>query len=455
MSKIWHWLKIAFNIRAILIRPPRCYPVDPAPTLSGRPEPEPDPPDGVLVAMADDPELPDAVAAAWAASAQSNRAHSSTALATQPQDHSAGPAPPTTRSRRRGNAEHRPEVFSFREAILDQLADYMVYLKRMRRSDRESYDLYSQVGAHIIPPEWNHAINDDVELSPWWRKTLPAFGAIASGVAPGIEADEAKRNKIQPRFMYFRRYDRPPSTVERVNIGAIYAVTAYWDKTSWNRKSGVPTEFPVCILPDGSVRLLRSMISRPQTIRHRKGKWRGYQTHLEHQRWGVHDFFKDWAAEKDFTPQQFLSRLFISCANQFEAANAEMIRIAATRDNITAVFSIDIRHTPFFFADREQTFTESGRRRRIFHITRTHTRTTSGGRVIPVRTHFRGARRFNWNGYRMQISVPHLHHADPASFSVGAIDELAVLPTDGKLVDQRWLGAMMAEHIDHGWKASA
>jgi hypothetical protein len=436
MGRFWRWLKTAFH--TAVFGPPPTYEAEPAPPSTPEPKPV---------------EIPSAQSKPADSTALVIKPRQDLVAISQPQDQPADKIPVAApRSR---TAEHRVKVFSFREAILDQLADYMVYLKRMKRTDRYSYDLYSQVGAHIISPEILRTKRDQA-LSPWWRQTLPSFGAVASGVSRTIEADEDQGNHLWPRFVYFRRYERPPSTVERVNTGAIYAVTVYWDKASWNhRKTGIPTEFPICILPDGSVRLLRAMVSHSQVITHRTGKYRGCQTKLEHQRWGIADFFKDWAAEHSITPQQFLCDIFIDCANIFEAANAEMIRIAATRDDITAVFSIDIRHTPAFFADREQTFTEGGRRRRIFHIARTHTRTTSAGRVIPVRTHFRGARRFNWNGYGMKISVPHLHHADPASFSVGAIDEAAVLPTDGKLVDGRWLGSMMAQHIDDGWKARA
>ena len=40
-----------------------------------------------------------------------------------------------------------------------------------------------------------------------------------------------------------------------------------------------------------------------------------------------------------------------------------------------------------------------------------------------VKFHFRGERKFDWNGYQVDISVPYRDHMQMAEFDVAAIDE--------------------------------
>jgi hypothetical protein len=62
---------------------------------------------------------------------------------------------------------------------------------------------------------------------------------------------------------------------------------------------------------------------------------------------------------------------------------------------------------------------ENGRRKRIFHIVRTHKRTLSDGSERFVKSHFRGMRKFKWNGYDVVVSVPGKHHGELIDFPVG------------------------------------
>ena len=51
--------------------------------------------------------------------------------------------------------------FYFRHTILDQLDRYFVILKRMKSGDKEAYDLYSQLGAYILPERTNAGYSGD------------------------------------------------------------------------------------------------------------------------------------------------------------------------------------------------------------------------------------------------------------------------------------------------------
>jgi hypothetical protein len=328
--------------------------------------------------------------------------------------------------------------FYFREAILDQLDYYMKCIVRMRRSDAEAFAMYSQVGGQIMPEKalaWYSLVGayeaagpDDefgTTLSPWFRETLPTFGAIFTGKV-GRDVERSKK-VIIPRFVYFTKYapHKAPTDVQRVSDGAVYLVTVYWDDPdheAWDYrpKNGIPTCFPITITPDGEMRLLRCRIPDNNTIRHTKGKDRGRTFTIPRRQWVRADpWFAQWAKEHDASVEDYLVSIFVRVANSFEAANSSVIRVMATRDNLTATFGVDVKRTPYFFKDRNVTLGASGSRKRIFHIVRPHVRKDGAA----VRLHFRGEKQFVWNDYQITITVPGRDHIHISEFNVGATDE--------------------------------
>lgn len=342
--------------------------------------------------------------------------------------------------------------FYFRDTILDQLDEYFFYAKRMKKADPQAYELYSKIGA-VVRPISRHVKGPDattrgtpieaVELSPWFRQALPSFGAVAEGMSSRLEQIEDDAKVLYPRFAWFTKYERQSPQVQWTNLGASYSCCIYWDKRTFKGAKrpdyGAPQEFPLVILPDGSVQVLRVLINSRQIVHHKHGARRGYTSGIPHQRWGIAKDFIDWARDHHQDPQEFLSRTFINVANGFQESNASMIRIAARKDGITATFGIDPARTPYFFADRDVTITESGVKQRIFHMVRTHIR-SNGSRV---KMHFRGVRRFHWKGYEVQIVVPLREHLDFTELDIGVHDEHWQDDMDGA-VGAEAMGAMFA-----------
>jgi len=358
--------------------------------------------------------------------------------------------------------------FYFREAILDQLDYYMKCLARMRRADLDSYQLYSELGGNVLPEgalSWFAkvgAFKDEIDLpldatlSPWFRDTMPSFGAIFVGkVARDIEA---KEKAWVPRFFYFRKYDRrlAPPEIQRAANGAVYVVTVFWDDLEgrWNkqRKSGVPQDFPVVVGPDGSVKVLRILVQDNTSIRHKQGKDRGKKFTIPRRKWVAADpWFELWAKEYGAATEKYLTALFVQLANTYEIANASMVRIAASKGDLTAAFGVNIKRTPYFFKDREVNLTDSGKRRRIFHIVRPHVRKNGSA----VKMHFRGERSFEWNGYRIHVTVPGRDHENLAEFSVGMGDEIKIKePSVGmKEIARGWRQHMNGKPLRDAFKS--
>jgi len=113
-------------------------------------------------------------------------------------------------------------------------------------------------------------------------------------------------------------------------------------------------------------------------------------------------------------------------------AEDSLLLAVAAKDNLIAVFGVDIKRVPFFFRDREHVFdAKTGKKKRIFHIVRPHPRVTSS---TGVKMHFRGLRKFAWNGYGISITVPGRDHENFYELDLPAIDSSRLTRKERKQV---------------------
>ena len=110
----------------------------------------------------------------------------------------------------------------------------------MRAADNDAYVLYRQIGATVLPYasiadiradlfQSDDAYSDAPErLSGWFLKTRPSFSCFAYGASEEIERIEDDQNVWIPRFLYLRKYDRPPVDLEWRSGGSHYVMTVYW-----------------------------------------------------------------------------------------------------------------------------------------------------------------------------------------------------------------------------------
>lgn len=387
--------------------------------------------------------------------------------------------------------------FTFRDTILDQLDRYFFYLQRMKDVEPDTFGLYKNIGATIVPYLATHKgerrVNMpeiDEKLSPeeiaTWKAGLrvpdyfnlkrPSFGCIAYGTDPVTEEYEQqqseawrKRAKLKnarlfvPRFMYFVKYDRPPPTVEMVSDGDVYSVTLWWDRPNdpdprFAKHKGVPTEFCVFVGDDGrTIRALRVLSTTRRAIKaskttpwerktDRKGE-RGVFV-VPDRRWKIPDEFERWGAKLGVDGSLFLAHMFCDVAMMYEHSNLSMIRVSVHKGDLAATFNVDARRMPYFFQDRDSQLTVAGAKKRIFHIVKPHSRETAKG-TSNVKMHFRGLREFEWAGYRVSVTVPGLDHFMLPDFNVGMDDEHWVDPSEGILTSEV-IGERLAKNIRSG-----
>lgn len=345
--------------------------------------------------------------------------------------------------------------FNFRDTILQQLERYFVYIERMKKADPDAYGFYREVGATILPylasGSWKRGDKEDDEKSKkhvtplpgYFHKTRPSFGCFVYGADPETEryereGDPGRKGKFWvPKFMYFRKYKKPPPELQLIAGGDIYAMTVYWDAPFDKRiKYGRPQEFGIFISADGKeVIALKACNTKYIPVPSKRETRSSYRTghytrgpiprrrDLGHivvpqRAYHIPGEFEKWAKDHGEDCQHFLTELFKTSIVRSEQSRYSMTRVTATKGDIAAVFGVNIHRTAYFFQDRDVTLTEHGERKRIFHFVRPHVR--SNGEE--VRAHFRGLREFSWAGYEIRITVPGRDHVDIADVNFGAED---------------------------------
>lgn len=303
--------------------------------------------------------------------------------------------------------KERRKTAQFRRDVLEKLAEYQVYIRRLKRCDSEAYKTYRRVGAFILPGDME--AHTDL-LEPGIVSRLPSFGAISMN----LRDYDRDKNVIHAKFFYFTKYSNPGPDVERVSgEGAIYRCVLYYDDANDEKinrfyGNGGALQFAIHVSPSGDVRVLRTLRSSQQVIRHRRGEGRGRKganySVVHHQRWSVpqFDLSEEWMKQAGHAAVAVWTfRLFVNFWVQ--AATASMVRVTATKGGIVMPFVVPELQIPSFFSDRDKVAGQ-----RIFHVVRPHKRSGSKG----VRLHFRGARKFQWNGYDIDITVPGRDHID-------------------------------------------
>jgi len=294
----------------------------------------------------------------------------------------------------------------FKRDILDRMDGYMRDARHIMRAAPAMYALYQKTGAVILSQGTLFVASPSAQDMASARFGETSFGAVVIS-----KSDEADGESIPITTVCFLKKDTPPANIQRINRpGSVYEVFACW--VDGDAKFAMPVSFHVHVGEDGGSTLLRERRIRVQPLPNGGA--------LMHHLWGVSDGLNSvltYANERN----EKLGRTPISIDDLAERflfwaydvyRNASMdVRIAASKGGTTAVFSVDLLRVPYFFSDRDPVIGPDGKKKRIFHIVRTHKRVT-GDKETYVRSHFRGLRKFKWNGYSINVTMPGFHHPD-------------------------------------------
>ena len=345
----------------------------------------------------------------------------------------------------RGKDVEEAGQWYFKRDILDQLDEYMTCIKRMKKTDKDGYRMYSRLGAVISSPRSLLS----PQLGARWRVEgpRPGFGAIAF-----LRGDNEDEHWLSMKFGYFKKLDKPPREVEPTN-GTVYEVTTFHtradDPSKWSRASMCCY---VSVDESGEVRTLRYAAMRKQTIHHKDGTARrgtGKTSTITHPYMTYGPLLENSEHRVEISPEERGVELFAVIATGYQQA-ASALRVSASKNGVTAVFGVDLLRTPYFFDERDATYTDSGNKKKIFHIVRTHKRTLKTGKETFVKSHFRGERRFMWNGYDVVVSMPGKHHKDLLGCDIGSQIYAEDEELPGGHISEKKMAKILSNHLQGG-----
>lgn len=316
----------------------------------------------------------------------------------------------------------------FKTGLLDELGDYFKHIRYLKIHYPDAYTVFSRIGAIICSRHEKTRLYDPHSLPARWRSgdARPSFGAITFLGHGLIDKTEF----FTPKFGIFFRYAGAVHNVQSLPGTDIFSVVWFYSHRDPKSNLRFPFHFFVAVDPQGRITLLKELERRGRLVLRKR---HGGKVLIPAVAWNyppalVEDFKEIKAKQKEGkgwqtrTIEDWAAQLFRLLINAHDGAGSAGIRVAVNKGAVAGAFFIDMLRSPYFFADRDTTVNHEGQKQRIFHIVRTHSRTLADGREIPVRSHFRGLRHFDWNGYRIQITMPGYHHGDLLDLDVPAHD---------------------------------
>lgn len=333
------------------------------------------------------------------------------------------------------------------DGLLDRLDDYFFYIKKFKKHDPESYQLYSKVGGQIFNQKaWLENANFDLDQIGWKsRKEKPGFGLIHF-----VDEDlkiYTHKHEASWKFIYFRKFEKLWN-IQRTN-SHIYEVCVFYSRPN-SEQVKFAVNFYVGVDDDGNVSSLREKVGSKVHIKGKRGEFS-----FTRQEWQKSPFLKFTKEEHpEYKSEEDIAR-YIFCGLMNSAMLASSgVQVRCKKGGLAAIFDIDMLKTPYFFKDRDKSVTVNGKTKKIFHIVRAHKRVMPDGSEKVIKSHFRGEQKFKWHNYDVNITMPGLHHASLSDFTFACVDvETLESEKDPRLeskqlIDNTQLGEQLSKHIE-------
>lgn len=325
--------------------------------------------------------------------------------------------------------------------ILDNLDAYFKYIKRMRKVDSKSYEFYKKLGGQVIAGDnISQTLDQWTSLPSRWKYIKPAFGCIMVQDEP----DNSNGDNTYLRFLYFRKYEKNLEHIQHVPVnGDVYVVSAIYtikEKNSDEEHEAL-LQYPVLITEDNECRILLMRQQDPIVIKSNRPGYRKGTYIIHRTKWALPSWAITEARIKNTTPEELLLKWFYYSAQIYEVAQQQMIEVRATKGNICARFTIKGDITADLFKEREIV---GNRKKKIFHSVRPHVRSNGA----KIKMHFRGERKFTWNGYSIAITVPGVDYKSyMPEMDFKGIEQNLNEPLPNDAIDEAELANILVDHM--------
>ena len=318
--------------------------------------------------------------------------------------------------------------------LLDVMPRAFLGLNMLQKTDPEIHKLFSKTGCAIVSKDMRVAATKTGYID---FKNAPSFGcAHMVGRAHDDDYEGA-----YPIICFFNKIKRPinvqPSNDMIYEFGVVYD-TKHLAKCP----PAILEKVYMSVNEDGALKALKTCSPTWVPV----GK-----TSFSRMAWKYPDLLERYAQDWGDTDIEGVASWWFNIISHLAMSSESGLTVRVKKKKSVISFAIDMERTPYFFSDREKVVTSKGQTKKIFHIVRGHMRKMSDGTEKHIKSHFRGLRKFVWNGYDVSISLAGKHHNSMFSFT-GDI-ELAANEEDqeariksGSHVDAETLGERVDRH---------
>ena len=321
------------------------------------------------------------------------------------------------------------------DQLLDLLPRCREMMARLKRLDRRSYQFWRVIGVRLV----------DENVNTGSGNVLPEKHST-KGMVFIWEKKFKEKDTFPGFFVYFDQVKKNPwhCAIPQDSV-KVFHVTVLWTDVP-----GTGFDWGYSYYVSANAQGVVSLCSQRQVMPQKAGFWRtewGVGTALL---WHYRDYCNEQARRgaKVESVGEFAVDNFLWGLNGW-ANTSEGFQIRAEQKGISTSFNISPSLAPKFFADRETGLTTDGKRYRIFHAVREHSRMRNGQASI-VPAHYRGERVFAWNGENITITPPERGFGKKFHLEASMVHEDEKKP-DG-MVEMQTFAPSIRKAIESEWR---
>jgi len=330
--------------------------------------------------------------------------------------------------------------------ILERISTCAAMVRELKRVNPDMYDFYRQFGAHVLPAD---TMFDFYGLSENFMQKWPSSGMMLQPSAVDHNGE-----KYLPHLLFFHKVNlKSVCKTEKVTLQpttkCIYRISQVIK--SPDIKYPLGGSFFVSVSNDGHAELLKQRVGKTPDFRRSRSSIQSATPGWDYPQelWLMYTVYCQNALEREEEPdtiEQWATELFCVAANAFSrATETAQVRIKASGTVVNV--GVPLSRCPHFFRNRNIEAASDGRRKRIFHFVRGHERKLANGQTRTVRGHYRGERKFEWNGHPVTITVPD-KHVTPDQWDV-EMHEFKRPPKGGDWLTANEIGARVSDNFEN------
>jgi len=300
--------------------------------------------------------------------------------------------------------------------LLDQLDNSFKSLDSLKKVNRGAYNTFSKVSCHVTSTDLMRGTGNQYSIT---RDQIPSVGCSFISdigdkrVTKVVDGEEFRA----PTFCYFKRI-KNPINVQQSN-GVVLEVCSVFEFEDGPQA----VNYYVSIDEDLNITPLKELHVKEVPVRPKVSRKNNRPFSIRRAYWQQAPYIESMAKEHHETVEEAAAYLTWIAINSVLAMDSGVhVRVAKGSKRVT--FAIDMLRTPYFFKDRDKTVNENGKTQKIFHIVAGHKRKLANGEETTVKSHFRGIRKFMWNGFKINILLTGKHIK---SFNKNNIDGVEIL----------------------------